>query len=71
MINFFLSYFLNPQFQYGVKHGTDVYQETFEGTNKVIMTLERDVDVQIKAFRQVSKLLIYFGHLNYYYYISM
>ncbi|KAF1874084.1 hypothetical protein Lal_00041528 [Lupinus albus] len=46
-------YFLNPQFQYGVEHGTDVYKETFDGTNNVIMKLERSIDKQIKALNQL------------------
>ncbi|KAJ1443313.1 Zinc finger, BED-type [Sesbania bispinosa] len=46
-------YFLNPQFQYGVEHGQDVYKETFEGTNNVIMKLERNMDDQIKALNQL------------------
>jgi hypothetical protein len=50
----FLGYFLNPQFQYGVQHGDDVYKETFEGTTRVIMKLERSIDDQIKALNQVS-----------------
>jgi hypothetical protein len=50
----FLGYFLNPQFQYGVEHGDDVYKETFEGTTRVIMKLERSIDDQIKALNQVS-----------------
>ncbi|KAF1891319.1 hypothetical protein Lal_00016950 [Lupinus albus] len=45
-------YFLNPQFQYGVEHGTDVYKETFDGTSNVIMKLERSIDKQIKALNQ-------------------
>ncbi|XP_019431252.1 PREDICTED: uncharacterized protein LOC109338460, partial [Lupinus angustifolius] len=49
-------YFLNPQFQYGVEHGTDVYKETFDGTSSVIMKLERDMDKQFKTFNQ---LLLY------------
>ncbi|XP_020224185.2 uncharacterized protein LOC109806220 [Cajanus cajan] len=46
-------YFLNPQFQYGVEHGSDVYRETFEGTKKVIMKLERNMDDQIKALNSL------------------
>ncbi|XP_019416442.1 PREDICTED: uncharacterized protein LOC109327740 [Lupinus angustifolius] len=51
-----MGYFLNPQFQYGVEHGTDVYKKTFDETSSVIMKLERDMDKQIKAFNQ---LLLY------------
>ncbi|KAK2416183.1 hypothetical protein QL285_038601 [Trifolium repens] len=47
-------YFLNPQFQYGVEHGDDVYKETFEGTTRVIMKLERSIDDQIKALNQLT-----------------
>ncbi|KAL2330589.1 hypothetical protein Fmac_018170 [Flemingia macrophylla] len=46
-------YFLNPQFQYGVEHGSDVYQETFEGTKNVILRLERNMDDQIKALNSL------------------
>ncbi|KAK7256804.1 hypothetical protein RIF29_30304 [Crotalaria pallida] len=45
-------YFLNPQFQYGVEHGVDVYRETFEGTSQVIMRLERNMENQILALNQ-------------------
>ncbi|KAK2409733.1 hypothetical protein QL285_045143 [Trifolium repens] len=47
-------YFLNPQFQYGIEHGDDVYKETFEGTTRVIMKLERSIDDQIKALNQLT-----------------
>ncbi|KAK2436307.1 hypothetical protein QL285_021307 [Trifolium repens] len=47
-------YFLNPQFQYGFEHGDDVYKETFEGTTRVIMKLERSIDDQIKALNQLT-----------------
>ncbi|XP_020207421.1 uncharacterized protein LOC109792421, partial [Cajanus cajan] len=53
-------YFLNPQFQYGVEHGSDVYRETFEGTKKVIMKLERNMDDQIKAL----SLLVFFKDMG-------
>ncbi|KAF1862368.1 hypothetical protein Lal_00026899 [Lupinus albus] len=46
-------YFLNPQFQYGVEHGTDVYKETFNGTSNDIMKLEKSIDKQIKALNQL------------------
>ncbi|CAJ2663101.1 unnamed protein product [Trifolium pratense] len=47
-------YFLNPQFQYGVEHGDDVYKETFEGTARVITKLVRSIDDQIKALNQLT-----------------
>ncbi|CAJ2673468.1 unnamed protein product, partial [Trifolium pratense] len=47
-------YFLNPQFQYGVEHGDDVYKETFEGTARVITKLVRSIDDQIKALNQLK-----------------
>jgi hypothetical protein len=50
----FLGYFLNPKFQYEVEHGDAAYKETFEGTTRVIMKLERNIDDQIKALNQVS-----------------
>ncbi|KAF1883435.1 hypothetical protein Lal_00042193 [Lupinus albus] len=51
-----IGYFLNPQFQYGVEHGTDVYKETFDGTSNVIMKLEKSIDKQIKALNQFIHL---------------
>ncbi|XP_057452112.1 uncharacterized protein LOC130743915 [Lotus japonicus] len=47
------SYFLNPQFQYGLQHWRDVYKETFDGTKKVIMRLERNMEDQIQALNQL------------------
>ncbi|CAJ2656855.1 unnamed protein product [Trifolium pratense] len=47
-------YFLNPQFQYGVAHGDDVYEETFEGTARVIAKLVRRIYDQIKALNQLK-----------------
>ncbi|KAL2321410.1 hypothetical protein Fmac_030379 [Flemingia macrophylla] len=35
------------------EHGSDVYQETFEGTKNVIMRLERNMDDQIKALNSL------------------
>ncbi|KAF1892655.1 hypothetical protein Lal_00031927 [Lupinus albus] len=46
-------YVLNPHFQYRVEHGTNVYKETFDGTSSVIMKIERDMDIQIKALNQL------------------
>nr|KYP52836.1 hypothetical protein KK1_025222 [Cajanus cajan] len=46
-------YFLNPQFQYGVEHESDVYRETFEETKKVITKLDRNMDDQIKALNSL------------------
>ncbi|WJX33256.1 hypothetical protein P8452_21476 [Trifolium repens] len=46
--------FLNPNFQYGVEHGDAAYKETFEGTTRVIMKLERNIDDQIKALNQLT-----------------
>lgn len=54
MVTSFLGYFLNPQFQYGLQHGSDVYKETFDGTTKVIMRLERNMVDQIQALNQVT-----------------
>ncbi|KAK7279220.1 hypothetical protein RJT34_24266 [Clitoria ternatea] len=30
-------YFLNPQFQFGVLHGSDVAKETLDGTTKIFL----------------------------------
>ncbi|KAF7801637.1 WEB family protein [Senna tora] len=45
-------YFLNPQFQYGLEHGRDVYRETMDETTKVINKLKRDMENQIRAINQ-------------------
>lgn len=46
-------YFLNPQFEFGVVHGSDVAKETLDGTTKVINKLEPDIDNQIRAINQL------------------
>jgi hypothetical protein len=56
--HFFLGYFLNPQFQYGVNHGRDVAREALDGTTKVISRLEPNIYIQIRANNQVSHLFM-------------
>jgi hypothetical protein len=56
--HFFLGYFLNPQFQYGLDHGRDVARETLDGTTKVISKLETNIYIQIRANNQVSHLFM-------------
>ena len=51
---FLQGYFLNPHFQFGLEHGEDVAKETFDETTKVILSLEHNIDIQIKAINQVS-----------------
>ncbi|XP_057452320.1 uncharacterized protein LOC130744147 [Lotus japonicus] len=46
-------YFLNPQFQFGVVHGSDVAKETMDGTTKMISRIEPNIDNQIKAINQL------------------
>ncbi|XP_050918635.1 uncharacterized protein LOC127136075 [Lathyrus oleraceus] len=48
------SYFLNPQFQYGIERGKVVYKEIFNGTTNVIMKIEKNMDDQIKALNQLT-----------------
>ena len=60
----FVGYFLNPQFQYGVEHGADVYKETFEETSKVIVKLKRNIDDQIRTLNQVSNECLHFNLIN-------
>ncbi|PPS18882.1 hypothetical protein GOBAR_AA01686 [Gossypium barbadense] len=50
------SCFLNPQFQFGVKHSENVLIETLEGTRLVIERLELSLDSQV---RMVNQLLLF------------